>query len=181
MLLFFHDDTKIFNDLLTIYLSFSWLSTYFIYFLVVCQITVKVTPTNGQVEGSFGGSVKLQWNILKGNDTDRLALADLFAVFGTSSKLLFTINTETQQPETLESVKGLFGDRLSAVISDGKMYKVTLENLNYNDSISFMLEIQLRNDRLISLIETGEIKLTVKGMEYLIICFLVPTEVRKIK
>ena len=81
----------------------------------------------------------------------------------------------------MESVKGLFGDRLSAVISDGKTYKVTLENLNYNDSISFMLEIQLRNDRLFSLIETGEIKLTVKGMEYWIICFLVPTEVRKIK
>ena len=98
MLLFFHDDTKIFNDLLAIYLSFSWLSTYFIYFLVDCQITVKVSPTNGKVEGSFGGSVTLQWNILKGNDTDRLLLVDLFAVFGTGSELLFNINTQTQQP-----------------------------------------------------------------------------------
>ena len=95
----------------------------------------------------------------------------MFAVFGTSSKLLFNINTETQQPEILESAKSLFGDRLSAVISGGKTYKVTLENLNYNDSISFKLEAQTRNDRLTSLIEVGEIKLIVKGMEHFLICF----------
>lgn len=153
----------------------------FIYLLVDCQLILQVTPKNGQVEGSFGGSVMLQWNILKENDTDRFALADLFTVFGAGSEMLFNINTQTQQPQIVESGRRLFGDRVSAVISDGKTYKVTLESLNYNDSVSFKLEAQTRINRFTSLIDSGEIKLTVKGMEYLMICFLVPTEVRKIK
>ena len=139
----------------------------------------KVTPKNEQVEGSVGGSVTLQWNMLKGNDKDRFALVELFALFGTGSELLFSINADTQQPQVVESGKGILGGRISAVISDGKTYKLTLENLNYEDSISFKLEAQTRNNRITSLIDSGEIKLTVKGMEHFLICFLPCTNIRK--
>lgn len=104
----------------------------------------------------------------------------MFAEFGTDSELLFNINTQTQQPQVVESGRGIFGDRISAIINNGKTYQLKLENLNYNDSVTFKLDAQTRNNRVSSAIDIGEIKLTVKGREYFSICSLAAANVRKI-
>lgn len=122
----------------------------------------------------------LKWNILKGNNSDQLTLTDLFAVFTTGKQLLFNINTQTQQPQIVKLAEDIFSDRISATVIGGKTYQLVLKDVYYNDSISFKLEAQTRNGDDSSKIRSGEIKLTVIGMEHSIICFLPPVEVRKI-
>ena len=164
----FSDDELYFFNLITIY-----------FFIVDCQTDLQITPINGEVQGSLGERVTLQWNILKGNDTDRILLLDVCAVYGTASELLFQIDPLTKQPSIVQRANDIFGERISAVFIDHKMYQLTLENLKYNDSILFTLRVATINRIYISKISVGKIQLNVKGMEHFMICFLVSKKVNK--
>lgn len=130
-------------------------------------------------------SGKLRWTCnatveyIKGNDTDRILLLDVFAVYGTASELLFQIDPLTKQPSIVQRANDIFGERISAVFIDHKMYQLTLENLKYNDSILFTLRVATINRIYISKISVGKIQLNVKGMEHFMICFLVSKKVNK--
>ena len=158
----FSDEELYFFNLITIY-----------FFIVDCQIGLQITPINGEVQGSSGERVTLQWNILKGNDTDQFWLVDVFAVYGRASELLFNIDHATQQPLIVQRAGVIFGERISAVLIGHKMYQLTLKNLKYNDSILFKLRVITTNGIDISKITVGKIQLNVKGMEHfmLLSCF----------
>lgn len=164
----FSDDELYFFNLITIY-----------FFIVDCQIDLQITPINGEVQGSLGERVTLQWNISKGNDTDQFFFVHVFAVYGSASELLFTLDLVTQQPLIVQRAGVIFGERISAVFIGHKMYQLTLENLKYNDSILFQLGVVTRNGIDISKLSVGKIQLNVKGMKYFMICFLVSKRVNK--
>ena len=115
-----------------------------------------------EYERSVGESVTLQWDITKGS-ADRFAFLDLFANFGSNVRLIFNLNSETQLPKSVEAANQLFGKRISVKI-EGSRYLLTLEKLNFTDSVPFKLEGQTRNGRNTSKIDLAIITLTVQGM-----------------
>ena len=138
----------------------------YIYILVDCQIDFELKAEQKLVTGSFGGSVTLQWNILKQNDTDRLQTATSIIV-KTSQDTLYNLAIATQKPADVKA-SILFPNRMVADIIDGKTYLLTLQNLNYNDSNSFQLIVGIGRGLLTSNLKRVLIQLIVKGMEHVI-------------
>ena len=119
------------------------------------------------VHGSLGGNANLQWNIKKENKTDQLFTANLI-LLGTTAKLLYTLSSVTQLPETVG--REIFGERISAVIQGGITYEVKLENLSYSDKGSFELVAQINRGDITSNIKRSIIQLIVEGMKHIVVC-----------
>ena len=117
------------------------------------------------VTGSIGGNVTLQWNIIKQNNTDKLVVATLFLIGGTTNKTLFTLDPSTQKPFAYTENTTL-GNRIAADIIYGRTYLLTLQKLNYSDANVFELEIVTIRGNVPSTVKRAIIKLVVEGMEY---------------
>ena len=124
------------------------------------------------VVGILGQNVRLQWNIIKRNETDTLHAADLILLENNETKL-FVLGGGTKQTIT-SATRKLYGDRIMADIKDGKTYILTLKNLHFSDENSFRLEVWIlaagRGDTYATVsFRKATIQLAVRGMFLVII------------
>ena len=139
-----------------------------IYFLVYGQFEFNLTTKNGDVSKNVGESVTLQWNITKERNTDTLADADLFLL--NPKRLLYYLISGQDKPFP-SLAKEIFGERISASLSiDKNIYQLTLQNLKYNDTGSFLLEIGLKREK-VTISKEAAINLRVKGMANIFFLF----------
>ena len=124
------------------------------------------------VVGILGQNVRLQWNIIKRNETDTLHAADLILLENNETKL-FVLGGGTKQTIT-SAARKLYGDRIMADIKDGKNYILTLKNLHFSDENSFRLEVWILaagrgNTYATMSFRKATIQLAVRGMFLVII------------
>ena len=115
-----------------------------------------------------GETATLQWNIIK-NDTVELFSADLY-LLGSPDIVLYRLGGD-KQPSKERTAQNLFGERITASITDSKTYVVTLKDVNYNESNSFKLDVGIRVSGT-GFFSEATIKLIVTGMLHIIFLFL---------
>ena len=141
---------------------------YICFLLVDGQTGFELTQEDSKIVGILGQNVRLQWNIIKINETDTLYAADLILVGNTDTKL-FVLGGDTKQSLT-SAGKKLFGDRITAHINDGKTYILTLQNLNFSDEKSFRLEVLILANAVATIsFRKATIQLSVRGLFLIII------------
>lgn len=112
--------------------------------------------------GRINESVILQWNIIKGIGRDQLTAANLF-LLGITESHLYARDTITKKTSDIKA-KNIFGQRILADIKNDTTYLLTLQNLKYNDSGSFRLEVQIWRGGVFSKIKKSVIQLDVLNM-----------------
>ena len=112
--------------------------------------------------GRINESVILQWNIIKGIGRDQLTAANLF-LLGITESNLYARDTITKKTSDIKA-KNIFGQRILADIKNDTTYLLTLQNLKYNDSGSFRLEVQIWRGGVFSKIKKSVIQLDVLNM-----------------
>lgn len=124
------------------------------------------------VSKRVGENAILQWIIEKENNTDQIAVADLFFLFGNDSKLLFALNHLGKTDVSKVSVEDRFGKRIEAEIQESKTYLVKIQNLTYKDTSRFELQVRLSRKvvggEFLSLAKSKIIQLFVGGMEHIL-------------
>ena len=113
------------------------------------------------VSGILQGSVRLQWNIIKENNSDALNTASLVLLRDPAATLYIlgsTTNAISQEG------KKIFGERISVDINGGRAYSLTLQNLIYSDASFFQLEVGIRRGDALSNFKRAIIQLIVEGM-----------------
>ena len=125
---------------------------------------LDLTTDNDNVTARLRETVTLRWNIEKENETDLLENAKLLLV--EPKRVLFTLDPVTKRPTPNQNI---FGDRIKCQIPDGKTYTCTLQNLTYNDTGVFELEVIIRRADDTSPIRKRKIHLLVLGMRLIII------------
>ena len=123
-----------------------------------------------------GENAILQWNIEKENNTDQIEDANLFLLFGNDNKLLFFLNPFDKTDLSKVSVEDRFDKRIEAEIQESKTYLVKIQNLTYEDTSRFELQVRLSRKvggtQILSLTKSKIIQLFVGGMEHMIFCYL---------
>ena len=123
-----------------------------------------------------GENAILQWNIEKENNTDQIEDANLFLLFGNDNKLLFFLNPLDKTDVSKVSVEDRFDKRIEAEIQESKTYLVKIQNLTYEDTSRFELQVRLSRKvggaQILSLTKSKIIQLFVGGMEHMIFCYL---------
>ena len=128
------------------------------------------------VSKRVGENAILQWNIEKENNTDQIEDANLFLLFGNDNKLLFFLNPLDKTDVSKVSVEDRFDKRIEAEIQESKTYLVKIQNLTYEDTSRFELQVRLSRKvggtQILSLTKSKIIQLFVGGMEHMIFCYL---------
>ena len=93
--------------------------------------------------------------------SDELATANLYLL--NPKRFLSFLRPGRDQPSQ-EDAKEIFGERISASINkDKNIYQLTLQNLKYNDTSLFQLEVGIKRGS-VTISKTATINLLVKGM-----------------
>ena len=119
-----------------------------------------MTAKEAVVYKNKGEDATLQWNVININSKE-LFIADLF-LCRSPITMLYRLGGN-KQPIAQVTSKKLFGKRMTAVIQNGATYILKLENVKYNDTNSFTLELGIRSGARVFFKE-ATIKLHVKGM-----------------
>ena len=87
--------------------------------------------------GVFGESVNITWTLTKVDQTDKVVSTRLFLGNFTDNKLLYeVVNVLTKQ----NLAKEMFGERIQVSFKEPN-YMLTLDNLSFNDAVTFALLI----------------------------------------
>ena len=96
-----------------------------------------------------------------------LLVANLFLFGGSSLRTLYTLDPGT----LLVFADKIYGNRITADISNDKTYLLTLPELKYSDASSFELTVLITRGDIASTVKTAIIQLTVEGKEHVIVCY----------
>ena len=99
-----------------------------------------------------------------------LLVANLFLIGGSSLRTLYTLDPGTQKPLLVFADK-IYGNRITADISNDKTYLLTLRELKYSDASSFELTVLITRGDIASTVKRAIIQLTVEGKEDVIVCY----------
>ena len=92
-----------------------------------------------------------------------LLVANLFLIGGSSLRNLFTLDPGTQKPLLVFADK-IYGNRITADISNDKTYLLTLRKLKYSDASFFELTVLITRGDIASTFKRAIIQLKVKNM-----------------
>ena len=113
-------------------------------FILVNGQSLQVTPD--PAIGDLGGSVDIIWTIMKVEPSDKVTNTRLYIGTNfTTEKLLYEGSGAADLAEGDAAER--FGNRMKATFEDPK-YTLTLSNLNYNDTITFTLVVNLEDASL---------------------------------
>ena len=135
----------------------------FFYFLATAKM--KLEPVIVAVEGVKGESLTLEWSMTGILDGESIIIALLYFNVLKPEKQAIICNwiTTSQAPLVTATGKSIFGNRI-LVSYVSKRYKVRLNNLQYNDTGPYLLQVATGNSVLYPMIVSASTILTqVKG------------------
>ena len=128
---------------------------------------MKLEPVIVAVEGVKGESLTLEWSMTGILDGESIIIALLYFNVSKPDQLSIICNwiTPPQAPFVTATGKSIFGNRI-LVSYVSKRYKVTLNNLQYNDTGPYLLQVATANLVLSPMIVSDSTILTeVKGKQ----------------
>ena len=135
-----------------------WLS--YIFLSVNCQLDFDLIPKDTVVYGVKGQDKTLQWNIVRKNGSEKLVNVKL-DLLGNQVRPLYFVNIDNGDTFNAEAEKIFGAQRIASSFEDLKTFKLTLRNLDYNDTGTFQLQVSMLG---IANPKTGKIKLVVQGV-----------------
>ena len=94
----------------------------------------------------------------------------MFLIGGLSLRTLNTLDPGTQKPLLVFADK-IYGNCITADISNDKTYLLTLRELKYRDASSFELIVLITCGNIAFTVKRAIIQLTVEGKEHVIVCY----------